>query len=74
MYYTYLMKSYIRANIDRELIQALITICKQERRSLKSVLEGAITEYLETRSEIITSAGTFAGVFSHTETYAKTER
>lgn len=71
------MKSHISATIDKDLVDALHKIRKRERRSLSNVLETAVAEYLEKRGggeDIISSPGTFAGVFSRRETYGKARR
>ena len=71
------MKSHISATIEEDLVQALHKIRRRERRSLSNVLEAAVAEYLEKRSgrqEIVTSPGTFAGIFSRRETYAAAKR
>ncbi len=71
------MKSHISATIDHELVAALQSLRKRERRSLSNLIETALAEYLEKRQTsdaIVSSPGKFDGRFSRRETYARTRR
>ncbi|MDA2924278.1 ribbon-helix-helix protein, CopG family [Acidobacteria bacterium AH-259-L09] len=66
------MKSHISITIERELVNELKRLSRQQRRSLSNLMELAALEYLRdkrvTRS-IHTSSGTFRGSFSRKDTY-----
>jgi metal-responsive CopG/Arc/MetJ family transcriptional regulator len=68
------MKSHISITLERELIDELKRISRQEHRSLSNLLELAALEYLRNRritTTIQTSSGRFEGAFSRKDSYGE---
>jgi predicted CopG family antitoxin len=66
------MKSHISITIEREVLDELKRLSRQEHRSLSNLLELAALAYLKDRgtiSAVKTSRGRFEGNFSRAETY-----
>jgi metal-responsive CopG/Arc/MetJ family transcriptional regulator len=69
------MKSHISATIDEDILSRVDRYRRTVKRSRSQVIELAVERFLHEEqpesSEIVTSAGVFAGDFSRADTYER---